>query len=77
MSFLESIANQIAYQSSKQHQLFLATVMGAVFVGLTGIIYSLYMQRDADVATLVPSICDPNDHMEKKGYRLMLRGRLQ
>jgi hypothetical protein len=53
MSFLESIANTITHQSSKQHQLFLATVIGTVLVGLSGIIYFLYMQRDADVATLI------------------------
>ncbi len=53
MSFLETIIQTITQQTSKQHQVFLISVMSVAFASIGGIIYFLYTQRATDVATLI------------------------
>lgn len=52
MNFLDTIADQIARQNNKQHQTFIATILGVALLCLGGIVYFLYTQQAGDITTL-------------------------
>jgi len=53
MNFLDTITQTISRHNTKQHQFFLAAVMGTAVAVLVGIIYFLYTQRATDIETLL------------------------